>query len=232
MNSSEYLLSLEKFGIKFGLDNVWSIVEQLDHPERAFQSIHIAGTNGKGSVTAMVDAALRAAGHRSARYTSPHLIDLRERFVIDGRPVDQATLNETVSHVRAAVEALQRGGRLPVHPTFFEVTTAVAFELFRRAAGQGAEVLPVIANWPVARHAHWETLLRARAIENQAYVAGCNRIGHDGADLDYVGGSRIIDHAGNVLADAGGEETVIFAPVDPAALREYRRKLPFLADMR
>jgi dihydrofolate synthase/folylpolyglutamate synthase len=129
-----YLSSLEQFGIKFGLDNISSIVERLGHPERTFRSIHIAGTNGKGSVTAMVDAALRAAGHRSARYTSPHLIDLRERFVIDGRPVDQETLIATVAHVRAAVEALQRDGRLPVQPTFFEVTTAVAFELFRRVA--------------------------------------------------------------------------------------------------
>ena len=63
-------------------------------------------------------------------------------------------------------------------------------------------------------------------------LAGCNRIGHDGAGLDYVGGSRIIDHAGNVLADAGARETVISANVDLEALREYRRKLPFLADMR
>ena len=64
-----------------------AIVERLGHPEDAFQSIHVAGTNGKGSVTAMVDAGLRAAGHRSARYTSPHLIDLAERFTIDGHPV-------------------------------------------------------------------------------------------------------------------------------------------------
>src|SRR5258708_25387526 len=105
-----------------------TLVARLGHPELTFRSVHIAGTNGKGSVTAMVDAALRAAGHRSARYTSPHLIDLRERFVIDGRPVDQETLIATVAHVRAAVEALQRLGRLPVQPTFFEVTTAAAFE--------------------------------------------------------------------------------------------------------
>ena len=63
-----------------------SIVNALGHPERAFRSVHVAGTNGKGSVTAMVDGALRAAGHRTARYTSPHLVDLSERFVIDGQP--------------------------------------------------------------------------------------------------------------------------------------------------
>ena len=88
-NPSPGCSALEQFGIKFGLENISAIVERLGHPERAFRSIHIAGTNGKGSVTAMVDAALRAAGHRSARFTSPHLIDLSERFVIDGRPVDR-----------------------------------------------------------------------------------------------------------------------------------------------
>jgi dihydrofolate synthase / folylpolyglutamate synthase len=128
-----YLFGLEQFGIKFGLDNILAIVDGLGHPERAFQSIHVAGTNGKGSVTAMIDAALRAAGHRSARYTSPHLIDLRERFVIDGQLVGEETLRAAVSHVRDAVDALRRTGVLQAQPTFFEVTTAVAFELFRQA---------------------------------------------------------------------------------------------------
>ena len=105
-------------------------------------------------------------------------------------------------------------------------------ELFRRSAGQGAQLLPVIANWPVAREAHWVTLLRARAIENQAYVAGCNRVGRDGNGLDHPGRSQVIDFGGNVLADAEGRETVVSAPVDLEALRAYRRALPFLADMR
>jgi len=128
-----WLFALEQFGIKFGLENISAIVERLGHPERAFRSIHIAGTNGKGSVTAMVDAALRAAGHRSARYTSPHLIDLSERFVIDGRPVGAGALESAINEVRAAIDDLRARGRLEVQPTFFEVTTAVAFELFRRA---------------------------------------------------------------------------------------------------
>jgi len=130
----QYLFSLEHFGIKFGLGNISTLVARLGHPERRFRSVHVAGTNGKGSVTAMVDAALRAAGHRSARYTSPHLIDLAERFVIDGRPVERAALLAAVSDVRDAIESLRADGSLEVQPTFFEVTTAVAFELFRRAA--------------------------------------------------------------------------------------------------
>jgi len=129
----QYLFGLEQFGIKFGLDNITAIVARLGHPERAFTSIHVAGTNGKGSVTAMVDASLRAAGHKSARYTSPHLVDLSERFVIDGRPVGERDLVRAVADVRDAIDDLRTRGELEVQPTFFEVTTAVAFELFRRA---------------------------------------------------------------------------------------------------
>ena len=133
MDPLSYLLSLEQFGIKFGLDNIVALLGRLGHPERAFTSVHIAGTNGKGSVTAMVDAALRAAGHRSARYTSPHLIDLRERFVIDGTPVSQQALVAAVADLQRTAEAMVEDGTLAAPPTFFEVTTATAFELFRRA---------------------------------------------------------------------------------------------------
>jgi dihydrofolate synthase / folylpolyglutamate synthase len=133
----EYLFGLERFGIKFGLENMRALVASLGHPERAFRSVHIAGTNGKGSVTAVVDAALRAAGFRSARYTSPHLVDLSERFVVDGRPIDREVLLATVSHVREHVEKLIARGVLPAQPTFFEVTTAAALEFF---AASGVEI--------------------------------------------------------------------------------------------
>jgi dihydrofolate synthase/folylpolyglutamate synthase len=133
VNALEYLFSLEHFGIKFGLANIAAILERLGRPERAFRSIHVAGTNGKGSVTAMVDAGLRAAGYRTARYTSPHLVSLNERFVVDGRPVDAAAMTAAIEEVRSAIDALRADGSLEVQPTFFEVTTAVAFELFRRA---------------------------------------------------------------------------------------------------
>jgi len=129
----DYLFGLEQFGIKFGLENMRAIVERLRHPERAYHTVHVAGTNGKGSVTAMVDAALRAAGRRSARYTSPHLVDLRERFVIDGAPVGADALEGAIGDVRREVDAMRSTGVLAVQPTFFEVTTAIAFELFRRA---------------------------------------------------------------------------------------------------
>ena len=142
MDPLSYLFSLEQFGIKFGLDNIATLVDRLGHPERAFQSVHVAGTNGKGSVTAMVDAALRAAGHRSARYTSPHLVDLTERFVIDGRPVSEDALVAVVADLQRIAESLLESGTLSAPPTFFEVTTAAAFELFRRA-GVAVAVLEV-----------------------------------------------------------------------------------------
>lgn len=133
MDPLTYVFSLEQFGIKFGLENIRALVARLGHPERAFRSAHVAGTNGKGSVTAMVDAALRLAGHRSARYTSPHLIELNERYVIDGCPVATPALVEAAARVRDTIEAMVASGELEVHPTYFEATTAIGFELFRHA---------------------------------------------------------------------------------------------------
>jgi dihydrofolate synthase/folylpolyglutamate synthase len=126
------LFALETFGIKLGLDNISRLCEALGHPERAFRSLHVAGTNGKGSVTAMTHAALRAAGIRAGRYTSPHLNDLAERFVIHDRPVEHALLESTVEDVLSCADRLRASGVLTVYPTFFEVTTAAAFEVFRR----------------------------------------------------------------------------------------------------
>lgn len=129
----ERLFALETFGIKLGLTNIARLCEALDHPERAFRSIHIAGTNGKGSVTAMVHAGLTAAGISAARFTSPHLSHLRERFVIGRDPVDERTLEDTAAQVLDVADGLVAAGALPAPPTFFEATTAIAFELFRRA---------------------------------------------------------------------------------------------------
>jgi dihydrofolate synthase/folylpolyglutamate synthase len=136
----DYLFGLDQFGIKFGLANISAILRQLDRPDLGFRSVHIAGTNGKGSVTAMTEAGLRAAGYRSARYTSPHLMRLNERFVIQGRAVTDEALIDAIETVRGAVETLRSNGTLDVQPTFFEVTTAVGFELFRRSSVEIAVV--------------------------------------------------------------------------------------------
>jgi dihydrofolate synthase / folylpolyglutamate synthase len=128
----ERLFALETFGIKLGLENIRRLCDALDHPERTFLSLHVAGTNGKGSVTAMVHAALVAAGIRAARYTSPHLVHLHERFVVGNAPVDDETLRQVAGDVLDCADRLQRDGVLPAPPTFFEATTAIAFEIFRR----------------------------------------------------------------------------------------------------
>ncbi len=133
MSALDTLHAREFFGIKLGLENMRTLTAALDHPDRAYATVIIAGTNGKGSVTAMVDRALRAAGHRVARYTSPHLVRLEERFAIDGEPVYTDTLEAAAAHVLEVEAAAQADGRLPSPLTFFELTTAIALELFRRA---------------------------------------------------------------------------------------------------
>jgi dihydrofolate synthase/folylpolyglutamate synthase len=130
----ERLFALEQFGIKLGLDNIRVILAALGHPERAYRSIHIGGTNGKGSVAAMVERGLRAAGLRTGRYTSPHLDRIEERVAIDGQPVERGTFEAVTAHVLDTVDALRAKGTLKVPPTFFEVSTAVAFEIFKRSS--------------------------------------------------------------------------------------------------
>ena len=120
--------------MKFGLESITRLCGAMDHPERAFRSVLIAGTNGKGSVTVMVETALRAAGYRAARYTSPHLVRVEERFVVDGAEIDTEALRDALGLVQHTVERLLQDRALEAPPTFFECTTAVAFELFRRAA--------------------------------------------------------------------------------------------------
>lgn len=102
-------------------------------------------------------------------------------------------------------------------------------ELFRADALAGAELLVVIANWPQSRSAHWRALLQARAIENQAYVVGVNRVGRDPL-IQYVGQSVIYDPRGEMLAAAGDVECVVSATIDHKAVVDYRRKFPALSD--
>ncbi len=89
----------------------------------------------------------------------------------------------------------------------------------------------VVANWPEPRREHWTTLLRARAIENQAYVLGCNRVG-EGGSLTYTGDSRIIDPMGEELAAGAQGETLLLADVDVDRVRETRERFPFMQDRR
>ena len=99
-------------------------------------------------------------------------------------------------------------------------------------AALDTDVFLVTANWPAARRLHWQTLLQARAIENQAYVVGCNRVGTAGDGTEHTGDSRIVSPMGELLATAAGVETVLGADVDPAEVTATRERLRFMADRR
>ncbi len=132
MDPLDYLFGLEKLGIKFGLANITAICAALGDPQNAYRSVIVAGTNGKGSVSAMVETGLRAAGVRTGLYTSPHLVRIEERFVVAGRAVASEDLRAAAADVQATVARLRAKGTLETEPTFFEVTTAIGFDLFRR----------------------------------------------------------------------------------------------------
>ena len=126
----DWLASLELFGIKLGLDQTRALFHAAGSPERDLKFIHVAGSNGKGSVCAMIESGLRAAGFRTGFYSSPHLVSPCERFRIDGRPVPEDELCAVQDIVLPAVEKLQQDG---MKPTYFEVTTLIAALLFARA---------------------------------------------------------------------------------------------------
>jgi predicted amidohydrolase len=104
-------------------------------------------------------------------------------------------------------------------------------DVFWRAAPE-TDVYLVPANWPSPRRQHWQTLLQARAIENQAYVVGCNRVGTAGDGTEHAGDSRIVSPMGELLATAAGIETVVLADVDAAEVAATRDRLRFLPDRR
>ncbi|MDD2762400.1 MAG: bifunctional folylpolyglutamate synthase/dihydrofolate synthase [Opitutaceae bacterium] len=127
----EYLFSLKAKGLKFGVDRMRVFVEALGHPERRYPVIHVAGTNGKGSVAAMLDAILHTAGWHTGLYTSPHLVKLGERVQVDRRLLDEQEIVAYVNELRPAAEQPARFSAED-HPSFFEFMTAMAFLQFAR----------------------------------------------------------------------------------------------------
>ena len=115
-----------------GLATMRALLDALGNPQDSLKVVHVAGTNGKGAVTAMLDAVLRAAGYRVCRYTSPHLVSLAERFFVDGSPASAELLDAAADTVFPVVERFEREKGLEV--TFFECLTAVAFVLFARVS--------------------------------------------------------------------------------------------------
>ena len=110
-------------GYKEGLANTLALDKHFGHPHQAYATIHVAGTNGKGSVSHSLAAILQECGYRVGLYTSPHLVDFRERIRVNGRPVSREYVVSFVERERRFFE--------PLHPSFFEVTTAMAFQYFK-----------------------------------------------------------------------------------------------------
>ena len=124
-NSAPLFQQVGAGAYKEGLANTWALDEHLGHPHRSYRTIHIAGTNGKGSCSHTLAAILQEAGYRVGLYTSPHLLDFRERIRVNGQPVPEEYVIRFVEEERAFFE--------PLHPSFFELTTAMAFRYFADA---------------------------------------------------------------------------------------------------
>ncbi len=133
MTPVERLFALEHFGIRLGLATMRTLLAALGDPHRAWPSLHVAGTNGKGSVSAMTSAALTRAGLRVGRYTSPHLFRVEERVALGGEAISEAVLSAALARVFTAADALVARGEFTELPTFFEVSTAAAFVVFADA---------------------------------------------------------------------------------------------------
>jgi dihydrofolate synthase/folylpolyglutamate synthase len=195
MRAIEEVLRREFFGIKLGLDSMRELCAALGSPQLSSPTIIVAGTNGKGSVTAMVATALRAAGWRVGRYTSPHLVELRERIAIDGAPIGEADLERAATAVLGAEAALRASGAIASPMTFFELTTAAAFESFRRA---GVDVAVI------------EVGLGGRFDATNVVSPAVSVI--TTIDLDHV------DHLGHTLASIAFEKAGVMRAGTPAVI--------------
>lgn len=144
--ATAFLYGLRRFGWRPGLATIRRLVALLGDPQAGIPFFHVAGTNGKGSTAAMLDAICRAAGYRTGLYTSPHLLSFTERIRVNGEPITEAEIVALTAELKSLCAAhfapettTPAGDRLP-HPTFFELTTAMAFQHFRRCAVDAAVI--------------------------------------------------------------------------------------------
>ena len=125
-----YALGNEIKTAKLGLDRMRAVLDAMNNPHEKLRFIHVAGTNGKGSTCAMIESGLRAAGHRTGLFTSPHLAEPTERIRIDGEPVSAARFADAFDRVHRCVEQLLAEGAMEWHTTYFETVTLMAFLVF------------------------------------------------------------------------------------------------------
>ena len=119
----EWLFSLERAGIKYDLNNITALLDFLGNPQDSFKAIHIAGTNGKGTVASIINSMLIQAGKSTGLYTSPHILDFRERVIVNGKMISKKFILEFTNNLIPLIEKIQ--------PSFYEVNTAMAFEYFK-----------------------------------------------------------------------------------------------------
>ena len=128
----DYLFSRRRMGMKYGLERIQGLLETMGHPERSFRTIHVVGTNGKGSTTALLAETIRQLGIRAGRFTSPHLLDYRERVAVDGCWIPREAVMRFLNIYRGDIQSLRA--------TFFEVTTALAAWWFAQCGVEWAAV--------------------------------------------------------------------------------------------
>jgi dihydrofolate synthase/folylpolyglutamate synthase len=201
----DYLFERTTGKSKLGLERTTALLGELGDPHDRLRSLHVAGTNGKGSVCATLETVLRAKGLRVGKYTSPHLVDFRERFLVDGRRVDEEYVVDFIERWTPAVER--------IGATFFEATTAMAFDLFAREGVDAAVI---------------ETGLGGRLDSTNVVhpiVAGVTSIGID--HVEYLGETR---------EEIAAEKAGIFKAGVPAVIGErdhtIRALLAELASLR
>jgi dihydrofolate synthase/folylpolyglutamate synthase len=209
--TTKYLYSLghETLAIKLGLRNTELLLESLDSPHNSFESIQIAGTNGKGSTAVVLDSICRAAGIPTGLYTSPHLVSITERIKIAGNEIAKDSFARYASEVRTAAHSLIADGKLEALPTFFEQVTAIAFLAFRE---------------PGIRLAILETGLGGRL--DATTVAWAETVAITPLALDHQ------EYLGETLAEIAAEKaaiirpgvTAIIAPQPPQALDVILRR--------
>jgi dihydrofolate synthase/folylpolyglutamate synthase len=203
----EFLYRIRLFGQKLGLETMRELLLLLGEPQRQLRFLHVAGTNGKGSVAAMMQAVLTAAGHKTGLYSSPHLVSFCERFQIDGQPIGTEQVTRLVAQTRPWLDrvAAQPGLRAP---TFFETVTAMALQYFREQA------VDAVA---------WETGLGGRLDATNVVTPLVSVITNIGLDHTQYLGDTLAAIAAEKCGIIKPGAPVVTAVTDPGALAVVRQ---------